>query len=266
MRARFILVGVALSLALGAAFITSAGGRAGTFYNTGTLGYDVSYPQCNSRMPRGADFAVVGVTNGLPWSANPCLKTQFAWAESLSGPAAYYTNTANPGPISPYWNRPGPRTCADPKSKTDTGCSYNYGWNAAEQAYNVAVAATSAGDAQSHFWWLDVETMNSWNGSTAANTATVYGYHDYLKSRGVPGIGVYSTGYQWGVITGGAKLAGAPSWVATGASAKSASKYCKAGFTGEAVWLVQYPSKGYDANYVCAAVNGSNATATKRGR
>jgi hypothetical protein len=265
MRARFTL-GVAVSLALGAALLfTASGSSAGTFYETGTLGYDVSYPQCNSRLPSGADFAIVGVTNGLPWSANPCLKTQFSWAESLPNPAAFYTNTANPGPISPYWNRPGPRTCANPKSKTDTGCSYNYGWNAAEQAYGVAVTATSASDARSHFWWLDVETMNSWNGSSAANAATVRGYYDYLVSRGVPGVGVYSTFYQWNEITGGLKLPAAPSWVATVVSAKSAPKYCKTGFTGGPVWLVQYPSKGFDANYVCPGVD-QGATVSSNGR
>ena len=262
MRARFVFVGIAVVFALAVAVATSEGGRAGTFYDTGTLGYDVSFPQCNTRMPRGADFAIVGVTNGLPWSASPCLKAQFEWAESLPHPAAFYTNTANPGPISPYWNRPGPKVCADPKSKTDVGCSYNYGWNAAEQAYGVAVSATSATDARSHYWWLDVETMNSWNGSKPANAATVQGYLDYFNSRGVAGVGVYSTATQWSVITGGARIAGVPSWVATGATAKSASRYCGAGFTGGPVWLVQYPSKGLDANYVCPAVNGNPALAS----
>jgi hypothetical protein len=243
--------------------VTAGGGSAGTFYTAGNLGYDVSYPQCSGPLPGNADFAIVGVTNGLPWSANPCLEEQFEWAESLDEPAAFYTNIANPGPISPYWNRPGPKSCSNPKSHSDTGCSYNYGWNAAEQAFGVAVSATSTSDATSHFWWLDVETMNSWNGSKAANAATVRGYLDYLGSRGVAGAGIYSTGYQWNAITGGAKLSGVPNWVATGASAKTAPKYCSATFSGGPVWLVQYPSKGYDANHVCKLPTTS--TVTKRG-
>jgi hypothetical protein len=231
---------------------TMAGTTSGaTFYQAGTTGYDVSFAQCGARLPNGA-FGIVGVTNGLPWSANPCLGAQFQWADGLAGPASFYTNTANPGPQSIYWNLGGPKTCTNPSSYSDAGCSYNYGWKAAEQAFVTAASATSASDAADHFWWLDVETMNSWNGSKAANAATVQGYYDYFVSRGVPGVGIYSTGYQWGVITGGYKLAKAPNWVAGVSSLSTAKKNCTASFTGGPVYLGQYYSKGFDANYACS--------------
>jgi hypothetical protein len=225
-------------------------GSAATYYEPGARGYDVSYPQCSSKLPRDGRFAIVGVTNGLPWSVNPCLNALFRWADSLSGQPSFYTNTANPGPISPYWNRGGPRTCANPASYNDTGCSYNYGWRAAEEAFRVTSSVLSTSIARGYFWWLDVETENSWNGNAAANSATVQGYYDYFKSQSVAGVGIYSTGYQWRTITGGYVIAEAPNWVA-GASQRTATRFCGAGFSGGAVVLVQYIRNGLDNNIVC---------------
>jgi uroporphyrinogen-III decarboxylase len=65
-------------------------------------------------------------------------------------------------------------------------------------------------------------------------------------------IGIYSTSYQWRVITGGHSPAVDANWVATGqATLKRARGYCTAtGFTGAPVWLVQYVV-GYDHDYAC---------------
>src|SRR5205807_8917351 len=125
-------------------------------------GYDVSYPQCGKSLPNSGAFGIVGVNDGLPWSSNPCLSKQWAWAAKKPSPAAFYLNTANPGPPSTHWNQPGPKSCAAPSSYSDTGCAYNYGWNAAAQSVSVAAGATTTSTATGHTWWLDVETMNSW--------------------------------------------------------------------------------------------------------
>ncbi len=232
------------------AVATSSVGEAGTFYRAGTSGYDVSFPQCGKPLPRGGSFGVVGVTNGLPWSANPCLQAEYQWARGMSSAPSLYMNTANPGPISRYWNRPGPQTCADATSYSDAGCSYNYGWNAAADAFAIASGATSGASA-TNYWWLDVETANSWNGTPAANAAALDGYIGYLSSNHVAGVGVYSTGSQWKAITGGYTLPSTPNWVAGASSLRTAPRMCGTGFTGGPVWLVQYPSKGFDADYVC---------------
>jgi hypothetical protein len=219
-----------------------------------SVGYDISYPQCPSSTPRNAAFGIAGVTDGLPWSANPCLSAQWSWAASRPGAPALYVNTANPGPASHHWNLGGPQACADPTSTGDTGCAYDYGWNAAAQALGVAGAAVPAGAATTHTWWLDVETGNSWNGSTAANTADLQGYVDHLRGAGVPRVGVYSTGYQWGVITGGASLGtSVPDWVAGASSQRSAAARCtsSSSFSGGRVALSQYPLNGFDADYAC---------------
>jgi hypothetical protein len=230
--------------------VTSGVAQSSTFYRAGTTGYDVSFPQCGKPLPRGGSFGVVGVTNGLPWSANPCLGTQYQWARSMSSPPSLYLNTANPGPPSKYWNRAGPEACANPTSYSDTGCAYNYGWNAAADAFATASSATS-GASRTNFWWLDVETLNSWEGSREANAATIEGYLDYLTGQGVAGVGVYSTAYQWSLITGGHELPSAPNWVAGASNQRAAPRLCGASFTDGPVWLVQYSSKGAGADYVC---------------
>ncbi|GAC1333398.1 MAG: hypothetical protein NVSMB17_13780 [Candidatus Dormibacteria bacterium] len=215
-------------------------------------GYDISYPQCPADFPSDGGFGVIGVTNGLPWSANPCLAAEYSWATSKPSPAAFYMNTANPGPISSHWQLAGPRACVDPSSYADTGCAYNYGWNAADQAFAAAAAAAGAANASSHAWWLDIETGNSWNGSIDANSAAIQGYLDYLLNyRAVPSAGVYSTGYQWGVITGGYQLPTTPNWVAGAPDAGSAPGYCSSTFTGGPVRMVQFPAGSYDGDITC---------------
>jgi len=216
-------------------------------------GYDISYPQCGGTYPAKPAFGIVGVTHGLPWSANPCLADEYRWALATSRPSLY-TNTANPGPaLSSHWptGQATPRAC---DGSWSAGCSYDYGWNAAEDAF-VRVASGGLGQqaAASSPWWLDVETANSWNGDdTSTNVAAIQGFADYLRSAGVPSVGIYSTSYQWGQITGGqnATFASTPNWVA-GATAKTARNYCNASFTGGPVTYVQYPSNGFDADLAC---------------
>ena len=225
-------------------------------------GYDVSYPQCGSRLPSGGTVAIVGVTNGLPWSSNPCLASQFQWASTKSKPAQFYMNTANPETASTHWAAragTGPRVCSNLNNPGDVNCAYNYGWNSAVDAVQRAAAATTPSAAASHGWWLDVEIGNSWNGSTAANAQDLQGSIDYLRSKKVPAVGIYSTSYQWGQITGGAQFTGsatqpAPAdWVAGANSARGAAGWCKPSysFSSGRVAMVQYPSGSFDGDVVC---------------
>ncbi|HWF57408.1 MAG TPA: hypothetical protein VG520_03555 [Candidatus Dormibacteraeota bacterium] len=245
-----------------------------------TTGFDVSWPQCPSSFPGGGAFGIVGVTNGRPWGANPCLSTQYAWAAGLPSAPGFYMNTANPAPHSSfYWPASGssdPALCKDSTSVADPGCAYDYGWWAADNALTSTVAALSAAGAPSYVatssaWWLDVETGNSWNGTGSANAADLQGSIDYLRSHGIPSVGLYSTGYQWNAITGGYTTRSAPSyasawqaeftsaygissspdWVAGAGSARQAARLCSSSFTGAAVQLTQYPLGGFDADLRC---------------
>ena len=252
---------LAAALAVAAACLTPASalaedGPAALRVASSPSGYDVSYPQRGGPLPSGGAFGIVGVNDGLPWSRNPCLAGEYAWAAARPHPA-FYMNTADPGPISSHWGLPGPRPCADPTSYSDTGCAYDYGWSSASDALGAASQASSPAAARAAAWWLDVELANSWNGTPAANAADLQGAVDYLRFAGVPAVGAYSTASQWRQITGGYKFpsgAAVSSWVAGAGSLKAAVRACSAvssAFTGGPVALAQYPSGHFDADHPC---------------
>jgi hypothetical protein len=218
-------------------------------------GYDISYPQCGSKLPSGGTFGIVGVNGGKAWSPNPCLWTEYSWAATRTSPPAFYMNTGNPGTVSTHWGMPGPQSCTNatvPDSVNNPGCAYNYGWHAAEEAFRLASQATSAAAATAAPWWADVEIANSWDGTTAANFADITGGLDFLRGKGVQA-GVYSTRYQWGQIAGSGVLATTPNWVAGASSLSQATTFCSPSysFTGGPVRLVQFPSGSFDGDYRC---------------
>jgi hypothetical protein len=218
---------------------------------TPTVGYDVSYPQCSVSLPRDSAFGIVGVSDGLAYGKNGCLAAQYAWAARAPQRPAFYMNTGNPGSASTrvnWYGQQGPQTCA---ADAEAGCAYDYGYNGAQQAYAYAVSQVGATAAAAGTWWLDVETANSWSADTSLNLADIQGSIDFLTTT-VAGLGVYSTGYQWGVISGGAQLGPSISnWVAGALNAKRAASLCSSSFSGGTVLLVQYPSGGLDADYAC---------------
>jgi len=214
------------------------------------VGYDVSYPQCNRRLPTNPAFGIVGVSDGLAYGRNPCLATELAWASAAPGRPALYMNTGNPGTASTrvnWYAQTSPRPCNLTGAEAD--CAYDYGYNGAKQAFEYAAAKGVAPATVA--WWLDVETANSWSTDTSLNRTDIQGSIDYLTQQQVTSVGIYSTGYQWGQITGGLQLPGQPDWVAGALSAADAATRCGSSFTGGKVQLVQYPSGGFDANNAC---------------
>ena len=227
---------------------------------SGPAGYDISWPQCGGSYPSNPGFGIVGVNRGIVFSANPCLASELSWAGGAS--AGLYANTGNPGPaLSTHWpkGQTTPQVC-DAANPDTAACAYDYGYNAAADAYAVAVTAfTALGLAQSpagSAWWLDVETSNSWRSDVSLNVAALGGAAEYLGSVAkVATLGFYSTAYQWNVITGGTTTFGAyASWLAGASDAPAASAGClEAGFRGGGVALVQYPLGGFDANLRCTS-------------
>lgn len=215
-------------------------------------GYDVSWPQCGSRLPSGPSFAVIGVTDGLPYSTNPCLAAEYQWGLSAGRAPDLYMNISEPGSGSVHWNHGGPRTCSG--AADDTGCAYDYGWQAAASAWSAAAAQSPAASR----WWVDVETSNTWTTSPALNTADIQGALDSLAAQGARATGIYSTAYQWGQITGGAHPApaavGTPAdWLAGASGASQATAWCTAqpGFSGGRISVVQYPAGSFDGDVTC---------------
>lgn len=225
--------------------------------------YDVSYPQCGGALPTNIDGGIVGVNDGIVYSPNPCLAGEYAWAAAATTyPPAFYANTADPGPAySSHWptGQTSPQVCDGSNS---TACSYDYGWNAAQNSFADALAVTDTAAART--WWLDVETGNSWQtlesayGQTptaqANDIAALKGEVAGLAAEGVATVGAYSTSYQWGQITGGtgAQFTAQPVWVAGTSSLRTAQSNCTStSFTGGPVSLAQYAASGYDADYHC---------------
>jgi hypothetical protein len=223
-----------------------------------STGYDISFPQCLTTFPKSPAFGIVDVNHGLAFQANQCLSSEYTWAQTSNSPAqprvSFYLNTGNPGPTSAHW----PTLCAGSWSQS---CAYEYGRSAAQDSFNNAVAASSSSAASAAPWWLDVETANSWSSTDlATNRSDLQGALDALRASGVTTIGVYSTNVMWGQITGATSpssplndpFRALPNWVPGARSLKDAPSFCSRTFTGGPVRFVQYPSSGFDADYVCS--------------
>jgi len=234
---------------------------------TWPTGYDISYPQCGGAFPSKAGFGIVGVNNGIVFSANPCLggaNGELAWAERHEPVAILYANTANPGAaLSSHWptGQTSPQNC-DPLLPDSLACSYDYGWNAAADSYRDAVEAyISLGrlpvgatrTPQPNAWWLDVEAANSWETNTANNVAALQGAAGSLRARGVTSIGFYANAGDWRTITGATTTFSAfPSWRPGADSQRVAVSYCgTTGVTGGIVAYSQFASAGYDGDVRC---------------
>ncbi len=264
---------------------TSAFAVTGPTPASGLAGFDISFPQCSSTLPMTPGFGIVGVNGGAVFTTNKCLAAELSWANNATSQiAGFYANTGNGGPTYGVgWptNQQTPDVCTGANS---VACSYDYGWNAARESFANAVAAEttdgasdatlSARDAP---WWLDVETGNAWEsieyGRTSAteayDTATLEGEVASFTNMGVTSLGIYSTSSQWGVITGGATTAFStiPVWVpGLAATLPAAQAACSTtSFTGARVAMIQYPSQGYDGDYVCGILSPATSTSVAVG-
>jgi len=228
-----------LSLILSSIVLFGSSALAQGIYASGTVGTDVSWPNCSTRLNTSAAFGIVGVTNGLGYSTSPCLASEASHFSNLS----LYVNTGW-NSSSSHVNAISPRVCVT----GDNNClAYNYGYNAGLYAYN---AATNV-DVHSTTWWLDVETNNTWSNDAVQNQNSLQGETDALKASGITTVGVYSTTAQWQSITNGWQNQ-LPNWGATTwTTAKQAARYCTGhDFTGGGTWLIQFKGK-LDQDYAC---------------
>jgi hypothetical protein len=249
---------------------------------TELVGYDISYPQCSSKLPTDQYFGIVGVNGGTAATTNSCLAKELTWANSSKtgskqAKVQLYVNTANPGEvISQITTWPSSNTdktgfaTANPygtcTGQNDQACSWQYGWNRSVEANldRFAPAARTAGinsSAAGYTWWLDVETQNTWqSGSTdalARNTAALEGMAAYYQAQGST-VGLYSTAAQWGQITGStvsstSNLNGLANWRPSGASLANAKANCSVAplTSGGFISLTQYVVKNLDNNHSC---------------
>jgi hypothetical protein len=274
-----------------------------------TTGNDISYPQCGKAFPSGQAFGLVGVNGGLANDPNPCLgpyrsggvaTSELYWAETTSTgavasqpKAGLYVNTADPantynGQAIADWPKDNSGGGSDPYGActTDssglgadsTACAWQYGWNLAQQDAQVffAPAATALGGKVStnpgdYRWWLDIETVNSWQSGTFGqemNNADIEGMVAYLSlltasgSTIPPQVGIYSTSSQWASVTGGstviasgtagASISDLPGWVAGARALSAATRNCSgAAFSGGGLQLSQWIANPFDGDVAC---------------
>jgi len=243
------------------------------------IGYDVSYPQCSKTLPARQAFALVGLNGGLATTTNPCLAKQLAWAAKSTGQTnqpkvQLYVNTANPGGLdTSSWpsdnSDPSGTTTDNPYGACDgsnsLACSYQYGWNrsvedAQQRLPDGAQAAGLSTNPADYTWWLDVETINTWQSGQAdsnqKNTADLEGMTEYFQSVG-GNVGLYSTTAQWGQIVSStsptSSLNGLINWRPGARSLNSAKSNCGLPplTTGGRVSLAQYLANNQDYDYSC---------------
>lgn len=267
---------LALALLLGLlSFAAGAARAAGS-----TVGYDLSFPQCEVPAPLAPSFVVVGVNGGLANDPNPCLAIQLALAGTAPGLTrprqpglSLYLIAADPGNTVPDW--PSAASTASSVSTSygtcdgswSRACAFLYGEQRAGYSHALAAAIAPAAAASAP-WWIDVEIEASWakRGDSrewsVLNIAALHGYAAGLRSAGAHGpIGLYSNAYQWRTVTGlGPRSSrvyfhvGERDWVTGSSSLASARRACSKPFSGSTVALAQFTEGTHDRDYACPPV------------
>jgi hypothetical protein len=205
-------------------------------------GNDVSYPQCGQALPSGQAFGIVAVNEGVANTTNPCLTTEITWAQASADATSQprvslYVNTANPG---------------------------NHGvtdWPATNLA-ELDAQTRGVPNPGRYRWWLDVETINSWESSTANNRADLEGMVSCFRRIGA-NVGIYSTPKQWdplvGTVRATSPLYRLPDWIPGATTLSRAKKNCGlAPLTGGGtVTLVQWSMKPVNRDLACRAPSPS---------
>ena len=256
-RRRILLAGAAATfgivLAAGPAYASTTTNWP---YSLGTPGYDVSYPQCSvaSSYPTNfSGFAIIGVGDGRPFTANPCVKAE--WGAALTAQASsisIYINTGNSGAyghdITAACAANVPSIYSRKLAQAwEIGCSEaDYAFATASLDGVTPATPTTSGSTDSTLgggmWWADVENGNSWSTNTALNQATIEGVTDELSNPvnpsytgfgGLP-VGVYSNTTFWSKITGSS------SWSPSTSNADWYAGSSCSSFDGKSVWVAQY--------------------------
>ena len=206
-----------------------------------TVGFDISYPQCPwQRLPPGR-FGIVGVNRGRPFTLQPVRRAAVRVGGAGGNAVPVRQRRVRPllrearDGVVPDANVPADLSKPRPRLAWAVGCS--------EAAYSLANAPGPA-----RWWWLDVETANSWGGRKA-NRTTITAAAAFLRRFASTPVGVYSTERSWWLVTGFGQ------WNPPGVTAnwlgvdrdrtvRTAARDCGTGFSGMPVTLVQFYRHG----------------------
>lgn len=218
----------------------AAGGVVAAPSVVGTPGFDLSWPQCGQRVA-ASGFRIVGINGGRPFrDYNPCLRSQYHAAAAVG----LYLNTGYDPlytQVDGVHSTPGCMAISAGIAGTSAQqAAWAVGCSEAFRSLDYAARQDALLPAA---WWLDVETGNSWSDADLSlNRYTIQGLLDMLHAVSGAPVGVYSTPDQWQTITGGQPISGVDAdWIGTGESNPDAAMpYCRAGFNGAPVRMVQY--------------------------
>jgi hypothetical protein len=230
-------------------------------------GNDVSFPQCRKTLPAAHAFGIVGVNDGRADTTNPCLTSEMTWARHSSGPTrqpkvSLYVNTGEPGkhkvadwprnnhdPISGTAVRDPYGKCA---GKDDRACAWQFGRNMAELDARIRGISKPG----RYRWWLDVETITTWDASTWNNRADLEGMVSYFHRIGAA-VGIYSTTFQLHkilkIIPSTSVLYRLADWIPGARTLAQAQANCRsAPLTGRGVvTLTQWEKSKIDHDFSC---------------
>ena len=261
--------GLTVMAVLGSVAIASAPTLTAYAASTGGTpsGNDISYPQCDKTLPSQQAFGIVGVNEGLANTTNPCLADQIAWAQNSSGSTrqprvSFYVNTANPGNLkvsdwpTDNYDPVNDVVVRDPYGACTGGdnraCAWQYGWNIAE----LDAQTRGISNPGRYRWWLDVETITSWEPSTRNNRADLEGMVAYFRHIGGT-VGIYSLASQWDqivkIIPSTSSLYRLPDWIPGARTLAQAKANCRlAPLTGRGIVTVtQWTASKTNHDYSC---------------
>ncbi len=203
---------------------------------------DLSWPNCSINQNLTFELGIVGINGGLDFKQNPCLIKETLLMQRY----IVYINTGYPGMARGRKYQQYPLHCY----RTNATClAYNYGYNATLYAIRYA----NLSNVHSSFWWLDVETDNSWTSTAKVNRSSIAGAAAAIKQTSpFAKVGIYSSPNQWNLLTNNWTNY-LPVWTATGNyTEQSAVLACQtASFTRGPRFLTQY-TQIVDINYVCS--------------
>ncbi|MFM6852080.1 MAG: FG-GAP-like repeat-containing protein, partial [Terrabacter sp.] len=221
------------------------------------FGHDISWPQCPSAFPpTSTQFLVIGLTNGLPFTENPCLASQAARATGLAKPTHAYTMAGFPTAAQLItYGSSGPWSAS-----SRAGRLSNVGY--AEASYAAASIRRVAGW-QPRMVWIDVEPRDTaprrqpWPSSTAAqrqeNRYVIEGIMRGLRAAGFS-YGLYANSTGWQSITGSWWVPGVPVWATAGRldyPTEALDRCTQPSFSGGKVYLAQWWDDVWDYDRTC---------------
>jgi hypothetical protein len=197
-----------------------------------------------------ASFAVLGLTDGGSFRANPCLARQVAAVKTRHLWAGAYAISTYPtsAELTLYG---GSGTLLERLGRV----------GAAQAGFNITTMARVG--LRSPMVWVDVEprTRSPWSANADNNNAVIDGVIAGYKAAGIRA-GVYSYRKAWKAITGARVLPGLPTWVPVGhkGRAAAAANCALASYAGGRPWLTQWTDGVRDYNLTCPGVTGRAAS------